>query len=73
MDFKTVYRMFEDDIEVLGETMLAENEVNHLLNDLKEKDPELFFDLDSAIGALVRAYEKQGFNGGLAAVREMGA
>lgn len=69
MDFKKIYRMFEDDIEVLGETTVAENEVNRLLNDLKEKDPEMFFDLDSAIGALARAYEKQGFNGGLAAAK----
>ena len=71
MDFAKIYRLFEDDIEVLGETTAAENEVNRLLKKLKEKDPELFFDLDSAIGTLMRAYEKQGFNGGLAAVQMM--
>lgn len=73
MDFIRMYRLFEDDIEVLGETTVAENTVNRLLEEVKAKDSELFFDLDSAIGALTRAYEKQGFNGGLAAVREMGA
>lgn len=69
MDFIRMYRMFEDDIEVLGETTMAENEVNRLLEEVKTKDRELFFDLDSAIGALARSYEKQGFNGGLFAAK----
>ena len=65
MDYNQVYRMFEDDIEIIGETIKAENKVNRLLRKLKAKDSELFFELDSAIGTLARAYEKQGFNGGL--------
>ena len=42
-----------------------------ILSKLKDKDPELFFDLDCAIGALARAYEKQGFNGGLTFIKEI--
>ena len=48
MDYNQVYRMFEDDIEIIGETIKAENKVNRLLRKLKAKDSELFFELDSA-------------------------
>ena len=57
MDFIRMYRMFEDDIEVLEETTMAENKVNRLLKEVKTKDNERFVDLDSASGALTRAYE----------------
>lgn len=69
MDNINLYERFEDDIEELRETKEAEAKVSALLASLKGKDPELFFDLDSAIGALARAYEKQGFNGGLTAAK----
>jgi len=67
MDLSVIYNTFEDDIDVIEDTTAADNAVSSLLASLKEKDPELFFDLDSAIGALARAYQKQGFCGGIAA------
>ncbi|MBQ9902489.1 MAG: hypothetical protein IJM51_08950 [Clostridia bacterium] len=66
MNYNTLYKAVEDDIIELSETKAAEETVSRLLDALKEKDPELFFQMDSAIGRLARAYEKQGFVGGLA-------
>lgn len=71
MNYEKHYKLFENSIEELKETVKADNEVNRLLKKLKGVDSELMFTLDSAIGALARAYEKQGFNGGLAAAREI--
>ncbi|MBP5460678.1 MAG: hypothetical protein J6Y20_00925 [Lachnospiraceae bacterium] len=71
MDYQRIYTEFEDFIEPLEETAEAEGEVNRLVSKLKDRDPELFFDLDCAIGALARAYEKQGFNGGLTFIKEI--
>ena len=71
MDFKKIYNLFEDDIEELTGTIEAEASTNALLSKLKGIDPDLFFELDSAIGTLARAYEKQGFNGGLTAAKEL--
>ena len=66
-NYERLYMIAEDNIEELPETTAAEETVSRLLNDLKEKDPELFFQMDSAIGRLARAYEKQGFIGGIEA------
>lgn len=66
-NYERLYRMAEDNIEELPETTAAEETVTRLLNELKDKDPELFFQIDSAIGRLARAYEKQGFVGGIEA------
>ena len=63
MDFKKIYILVEDEIDELTETAEAEAALGALLSKLKETDPELFFTLDSAIGTLARAYEKQGFIG----------
>ena len=71
MDFKKIYNLFEDDIEELTETTEAEASANALLSKLKGKDTDLFFELDIAIGTLVRAYEKQGFAGGIEAARKL--
>ena len=67
MNYNTLYKAVEDDIIELSETKAAEEIVSRLLDTLKEKDPELFFQMDSAIGRLARAYEKQGFVGGIEA------
>ena len=66
INYEYVLPTEEDDIIELSETKAAEETVSRLLDALKEKDPELFFQMDSAIGRLARAYEKQGFVGGLA-------
>lgn len=71
MDFKKIYILVEDEIEELTETSEAEAALGTLLSKLKETDPELFFTLDSAIGTLVRAYEKQGFVGGIEAAKKL--
>lgn len=71
MDFKKIYNLFENDIETLPETTAAEAAISALLTKLKDTEPDLYFELDSAIGALARAYEKQGFAGGLEAAKAM--
>lgn len=71
MDFKKVYNLFENDIETLPETTAAEAAISALLTKLKDTEPDLYFELDSAIGALARAYEKQGFAGGIEAARRL--
>ncbi|KAB0577200.1 hypothetical protein EI53_01219 [Fusobacterium naviforme] len=69
MDFRELYKKHEDGIERIDETERAEESLSGLLAKLKAEDKELYFDIDSAIGALARAYEKQGFRGGLKAAR----
>lgn len=71
MDFKKVYNLFEDDITTQPETTAAEAAIRATVAKLKDADPDLFFELDSAIGALARAYEKQGFAGGIEAARRL--
>lgn len=66
MDFEKLFNSVEDYIEVQPETTAAEEAASELLLKLKDTDPDLYFELDGAIGALARAYEKQGFAGGLA-------
>lgn len=66
-NYQRLYMMAEDNIEELPETTAAEQNISRLLDTLKEKDPELFFQMDNAIGRLARAYEKQGFVGGIEA------
>lgn len=61
MDFAEIFRKFEDDIPASPEVDAAEETVSKYMEQVKEKDPDLAFDLDSAIGALGRAYLKQGF------------
>ncbi len=69
MDFKKIYNLFEDDIKTQPETTAAEAAITALLGKLKDADPDLYFELDSAVGALARAYEKQGFAGGIEAAK----
>lgn len=66
MDFAKFFNSIEDHIEMKPETEAAEAVTSALLAKLKEKDLDLYFELDSAIGSIARAYEKQGFAGGLA-------
>ena len=63
MDYTEIFKKFEDDIPASPEVDAAEAAVSAYMEKVKEKDPDIAFDLDSAIGALGRAYMKQGFTG----------
>lgn len=70
MNYRLIYDLYERRIDDVEETGQAEERISRLLEKIQQKDRELYFELDSAIGMLSRAYEKRGFNGGLKFMKE---
>lgn len=70
MNYRLIYDLYERHIDDVEETDLAEEKISSILKEVQQKDRELYFELDSAIGTLSRAYEKRGFNGGLKFMKE---
>lgn len=69
MNYRELYEKHEESIAKIEEVGKAEESLSAVLSKIKEINAELYFDLDSTIGTLARAYEKQGFRGGYEAAR----
>lgn len=65
MDFREAYDAYQESIPAIAEVEAAETQAREVYEAVKAKDRELADRLDTIMGKLARAYEKQGFNGGL--------
>ncbi len=59
----------EERIPQIAEVTKAEENAREIYGRIADYDAELAFSMDMVIGALARAYEKQGFNAGMAVAR----
>lgn len=64
MSLQEMFDLHEEGIAEIAEVYDAERVFDALLSRMREIDEGFAFELDSAVGALARAYEKQGFIGG---------
>lgn len=65
MDFRVIYDTQQENIPQIPEVDAAEKAISEIYKRVRGLDAGLADLLDTAHGALARAYEKQGFNGGL--------
>ena len=69
MDFRTIFDSYEEKIPQIAEVTTAEEKFKKILDKVAAYSTELADSADMLVGALARAYEAQGFNGGMAAAR----
>jgi len=65
MEYKTLYALYEDSIEMHQNTIDTERTEQELDKFLHSLDTETMFRFDALAGKLARAYEMQGFLFGL--------
>jgi len=61
-----IFDAYEDHIPQIAEVVKAEKNAQEIFDKIAAYDMELAYSMDMVIGSIARAYEKQGFNGGLA-------
>lgn len=69
MDFMSIYDAYEERIQQITEVTTAEENFKKILDNIAAYNTELADRADMLVGALARAYEAQGFNGGLTVAR----
>lgn len=69
MDFRTIFDSYEEKIPQIAEVTTAEENFKKILDKVAAYSTELADSADMLVGVLARAYEAQGFNGGMAAAR----
>lgn len=69
MDFRAIFDSYEEQIPQIAEVTTAEENARQIYDKIAAYSTELADSVDMIIGALARAYEAQGFNGGMAAAR----
>lgn len=69
MDFMDIFDAYEEKIPQISEVTKAEENVRKVYDKIAAYNTELADSVDMIIGALARAYEAQGFNGGLAVAK----
>lgn len=69
MDFRTIFDSCEEQIPQIAEVTTAEENARKVCDKIAAYSTELADSVDIIFGALARAYEAQGFNGGLAVAR----
>lgn len=69
MDFRDIFDTYEEKIPEIEEVTRAEENAQKVYDRIAAYNSELADTVDLIIGALARAYEAQGFNGGLAVAR----
>ncbi len=69
MDFRAIFDFYEERIPQISEVTTAEENARKIYDKIAAYNTELADSVDTIIGALARAYEAQGFNGGLAVAR----
>lgn len=65
MDFRKIYDAYQESIPAIAEVEAAEAQAKEAYKAVKLLDKDLADKLDTVMGTLARAYEKQGFNAGL--------
>lgn len=65
MDFRTIFDAYEEKIPQIEEVDKAEENARRICDRIAAYNSELADSVDMIMGALARAYEAQGFNGGL--------
>ena len=66
---KDYYDVYQEKIQEIPEVGRAEENARNVYNEVRKYDRDLADRVDTAMGILARAYEAQGFNGGLMAAR----
>ncbi len=66
-----IFNAYEEHIPQIAEVTKAEKNVRKIYDKIAAYDADLAFSMDMVVGALVWAYEKQGFMGGLAVARDI--
>lgn len=61
VDYKELYDRVEGSYSTIKEVQEAEKALEPILEDIRSRDKALWARLDSAIGRIARAYEKNGF------------
>ncbi len=64
-----IFYAYEEKIPQIAEVARAEENVRKIFDKIAAYDTELAYSMDMVVGALARAYEKQGFHGGMAVAR----
>lgn len=64
-----VYDFYQERIPQITKVDKAEEIAKNIYDEVQKYDRELADQVDTAMGILARAYEAQGFNGGLMAAR----
>lgn len=67
MDYNEIFEIYEEKIPQIEEVVRAEEKAREIYERVCTYDNDLAFCMDEVIGMIARAYEAQGFNGGLAA------
>lgn len=73
MTMKKAYDKYDRAGVITPRIKTAEKEFDKVFSRIKALDADLAMELDSAIGALARAYERQGFESGFTAGSEEAA
>lgn len=71
MNAKELYDVYQEKIEKIWEVDKAEEIARKAYDEVCAYNRELADKVDMAMGILARAYEAQGFNGGLAVAKDM--
>lgn len=69
MEFKELFDFYEEQIPQISEVTTAEEKLREAIGRVSFYSRELADSVDTIAGMLARAYEAQGFNGGLAVAR----
>ena len=69
MDSKKIYDVYQEKIRKIQEVEKAEEIAQKAYNEILVYDRELADKVDTVMGILARAYEAQGFGGGLMVAR----
>lgn len=69
MGFREIYCVYEEKIPKIAEVTKAERDFRKVYDQIAAYNTELADDVDMIAGMLARAYEAQGFNGGLSVAR----
>lgn len=65
MDFRKIFDIYEEQIPNIEEVTKAEEAIQKIYNKIATYNKELADNMDMVVGTFARAYEMQGFNGGL--------
>lgn len=69
METRKIYEAYEEKIPQIAEVTKAEEKFRQIYSQIAAHSKELADDVDMIAGMLARAYEAQGFGGGLAVAR----
>ncbi len=66
MNARVIFDIYKNnERDIVRDVYIAESKYKPLHEKLKQLDNELAFEIDNAVGRIARAYELQGFTGGL--------